>query len=315
MLRFLLRRLASAVAVLAAASFVVFLIVHFSPADPVRLLLGPAASQGEIAEMRTRLGLDQPLLVQYGVWLSHLLRGDFGQSLSTRLPALAIIWPAYLNTLLLAVASLAVSLVFGVAAGVVAGFRAGRLADRVLMFISEVLAATPVFWLGIVLIWIFARELGWLPSSGMRNMRLRGSHADLLAHLVLPAFSASVLAIAIIARLVRGAVVEVLASDYVRIARAAGMSDGRILATQVWRNILPPVVSVGGLQFGTLFGGVIFVETVFAWPGISVQVFNAITAGDIAVVQAGILLIAATFVLTNLVVDILLMRLNPRTAG
>lgn len=311
MATFLLRRLGAAVIVLLAVSFAVFVIVYLSPGDPVKALLGQSATAEQIEAARTRLGLDLPFHRQYGAWLWRVLQGDFGRSISTQVPAMSILLPAFGNTLILAVSSLVLSLIFGVIIGVVSGFRAGRLLDKVLMFVTEVLAATPVFWFGIILIWIFARELGWLPSSGMRNMRARGSNLDLLAHLVLPSIAASVLAISIIARLVRGAVLDVLASDYVRIAQAAGMSSLRIFRKQVWGNILPPIISVGGLQFGTLFGGVIFVETVFAWPGISAQLFNAITAGDVAVIQAGVLLIAATFVAINLVVDCALLWLNP----
>lgn len=314
MIVFFLRRLTAAFLVLAAVTFVVFLIVYLSPGDPVKTLLGQSATAEQIAGMRARLGLDLPFHEQYGAWLWRVVHGDFGRSISTQVPAMSILLPAFGNTLILALSSLFLSLLFGVAIGVASGFRAGRLLDKVLMFFTEVLAATPVFWLGLILIWIFARELGWLPSSGMRNMRARGSSLDLLAHLVLPSIAASVLAISIIARLVRGAVIDVLASDYVKIAQAAGMSSFRIFRKQVWRNILPPIISVGGLQFGTLFGGVIFVEAVFAWPGISAQLFNAITAGDVAVIQAGVLMIAATFVAINLVVDMMLVWLNPRRA-
>ena len=312
MTAFLLRRLMASVLVLVAVTFVVFLIVYLSPGDPVKALLGQSATAEQIAGMRTKLGLDLPFHEQYAAWLWRVVQGDFGRSISTQIPAMSILVPAFCNTLILAVSSLFISLLFGVLIGVVSGFRAGRLIDKILMFVTEVLAATPVFWLGLMLIWIFARELGWLPSSGMRNMRARGSNLDLIAHLVLPSIAASVLAISIIARLVRGAVIDVLASDYVKIAQAAGMSSFRIFRKQVWRNILPPIISVGGLQFGTLFGGVIFVETVFAWPGISAQLFNAITAGDVAVIQAGVLMIAATFVAINLVVDVVLVWLNPR---
>ena len=312
MTAFLFRRLMAAVLVLVAVTFVVFLIVYLSPGDPVKALLGQSATAEQIAGMRTKLGLDLPFHEQYAAWLWRVVQGDFGRSISTQIPAMSILVPAFCNTLILAVSSLFISLLFGVLIGVVSGFRAGRLIDKILMFVTEVLAATPVFWLGLILIWIFARELGWLPSSGMRNMRARGSNLDLIAHLVLPSIAASVLAISIIARLVRGAVIDVLASDYVKIAQAAGMSSFRIFRKQVWRNILPPIISVGGLQFGTLFGGVIFVETVFAWPGISAQLFNAITAGDVAVIQAGVLMIAATFVAINLVVDVVLVWLNPR---
>lgn len=314
MFSFILKRTVAALIVLAATTFVVFVIVYLSPADPVKVLLGQTATAEQIETMRHQLGLDRSFVEQYAFWLWRLLNGDFGRSISYSLPTMSVLGPAYLNTLVLAVSSLLVSLVLGVLAGVVSGFKAGRATDKALMLVTEVLAATPVFWLAIILIWIFARELEWLPSSGMRNIRARGSYTDLLAHLVLPSIAASILAIAIIARLVRASVIDVLSSDYVKVSRAAGMGTFRIFRSQVWGNILAPIVSVGGLQFGTLFAGVIFVETVFAWPGISAQLFNALTSGDIAIVQTGVLMIAATFVFTNLVVDILLLWLNPRAS-
>lgn len=313
MLAFLLRRVAAAFVILAAVSLVVFIIVYASPADPVRTLLGQNATAEQIAALRNKMGLDLSFPEQYGAWLSRLLHGDFGLSIATQVPAINILLPAYQNTLWLAVSSLFVTLVVGVTIGTIAGFRSGSLYDKITMFVTEVLAATPVFWMGIMLIWIFAKELNWLPSSGMRNMRLRGSYTDLPAHLVLPSLAASVLAIAIVARLIRTAVIDILSTDYVKLARAAGMSSLQIFRMQVWRNVLPQIISIGGLQFGTLFGGVIFVENVFAWPGISSQLFNAITSGDIAVVQTGVLMIAATFVLINLLVDLALFQLNPRT--
>lgn len=230
-------------------------------------------------------------------------------------PALSIVTPAYANTFVLALASLSVALFFGVTIGVLAGLRAGGWFDRLTSGVVEAFAATPVFWLGLMLIWLFCQKLRWLPSSGMHNLRGASTFGDLLAHLALPAFSASVLAIAIIARLTRSSVIDAMNSDYVKMFTSAGMSRGQLLRTQIFRNILPPIVSIGGLQFGTLFSGVIFVEAVFAWPGLSAQLYNAITAHDVPVIQTGVLMIAATFVLINLVVDVLLIWLNPRMRG
>ncbi|MDE1187101.1 MAG: ABC transporter permease, partial [Pantoea sp.] len=239
MLAFLLRRVIAASIILAAVSLVVFIIVYASPADPVRTLLGQNSTAEQIAALRTKMGLDLPFLQQYGGWLLRLIHGDFGLSIATQVPAINILLPAYQNTLWLALSSLLVTLVVGVTIGTIAGFRAGSLYDKAAMFVTEVLAATPVFWMGIILIWIFAKELNWLPSSGMRNMRLRGSYTDLPTHLVLPSLAASVLAIAIVARLIRTAVIDILSTDYVKLARAAGMSSLQIFRMQVWRNVLP----------------------------------------------------------------------------
>jgi peptide/nickel transport system permease protein len=315
MLALVLRRLLASLAVLLVVSFLVFGVVYLSPGDPVAIMLGREASGEAAASIRHDLGLDRPFFVQYVSWLAAMLRGEFGTSITMHVPALNLLAPAYVNTFILAVASLAIALVFGVAIGVAAGARAGGLFDRASAGLAEILAATPVFWLGLMLIWLISKKLRWLPSSGMHNLRGSSTFGDLLAHLALPAFSASALAIAIIARLTRSSVVDVLNSDYARMFAASGMSRGQLLLTQVFRNILPPIVSIGGLQFGTLFSGVIFVEMVFAWPGLSAQLYNAITAHDIPVIQTGVLMIAATFVLINLAVDILLILLNPRARG
>ncbi|MGJ4859366.1 ABC transporter permease [Labrys sp. La1] len=312
MIALIARRAVASLAILVLVTFLVFLVVYFSPGDPVAIMLGRDASGETADQIRRDLGLDRPFLVQYGAWLWGLLGGHFGTSITMHVPVLDILVPAYVNTFILALASLVIALTVGVLLGVLSGLRAGGWFDRLAAAISEGLAATPVFWLGIMLIWLVSKQLRWLPSSGMYN--LRGSHslADLLTHLVLPAFSAAVLAIAIIMRLTRASVIDALNADYARMFASAGMSTPRLLFTQIARNILAPIVSIGGLQFGTLFGGVIFVETVFAWPGLSAQLYNAITAHDIPVIQTGVLMIAATFIVINLIVDLALVWLNPR---
>ncbi len=306
------QRFASSFAVLLLVTFLVFLVVYLSPGDPIVVMLGQGASDQQVAELRNFYGLDQGFLAQYWAWLRGIATGQFGTSITMHVPALDIVIPAYENTFILALASLAVALVVGVTVGIVAGLWPGGWFDRIATNVVEILAATPVFWLGIILIWLVSKELRWLPSSGMHNLRGAATIGDLMAHLVLPALSSAVLAIAIVARLTRNSVIEASHSDYARMFAASGMSRGRIFRTQMIRNILPPIVSIGGLQFGTLFGGVIFVEMVFAWPGLSAQLYNAITSHDVPVIQAGVLMIAVTFVLINLLVDLLLIWLNPR---
>jgi peptide/nickel transport system permease protein len=309
---YLVKRLIGALPVLFGVSVVIFFLMHMIPGDITAALLGPMATEAARADLRHALGLDQPLLVQYVKWLSTVLSGDFGRSIATSLPVSHLVLPKFVNTVILAAASLLLSLVVGFGIGVFAAARAGSSFDRAMMSITLVFGSIPPYWLGLVLVMIFALSLRWLPATGMYDIIDPGGIRDLLRHLVLPAVATAAAPAAIITRMVRTSMVEILAQDYVRVARAKGIPRRIILWRHVLRNALPPIATITGLQLGYLLGGALFTEVVFAWPGLGYQLDSSIVARDVPVVQAAVMLIALIFVLVNLAVDMLNAVIDPR---
>ena len=309
---YLTRRLIAVVPVLLGVSVVIFLLMHLAPGDVTTVLLGPQATETDRVALRHTLGLDQPLPVQYGKWLMRAARGDFGTSVATSLPVVALILPRFANTVVLAAAGLLLAIVAGYAAGFAAALRARSAFDRGLMTVTLVLGSTPPFWLGLVLVLYFALRLHWLPVSGMIDMAGNGGALDVLRHLVLPAVTTAVAPAAIIARMVRASVLDALGRPHVRVARAKGVPRGQLLRRHVVLNALPPVMTITGLQLGYLLGGALFSEVVFAWPGLGSLLYDSITARDVPVVQAATLLIALAFVLVNILVDVVNVLLDPR---
>jgi peptide/nickel transport system permease protein len=309
---YLIKRLIGALPVLFGVSIVIFFLMHIIPGDAAVAKLGPMATETAKAELRHALGLDQPFLVQYARWLGAAVSGDFGLSIATSLPVSALVMPKFGNTVILAAASLLLSLIIGFGIGVFAAARAGSAFDRAMMSITLVFGSIPPYWLGLVLVMAFALTLRWLPTTGMYDMIDPGGLPDLLRHLVLPAIATAAAPAAIITRMVRTSMVEILAQDYVRVARAKGIPRRVILWRHVLRNALPPIATITGLQLGYLLGGALFTEVVFAWPGLGYQLNSSIVARDVPVVQAAVLLIALIFVLVNLVVDMFNAVIDPR---
>ena len=309
---YLIKRLIGALPVLFGVSVVIFALMHMIPGDITSALLGPMATEAAREQLRHALGLDQPLLVQYVKWLTTVLSGDFGMSIATSLPVSHLVLPKFGNTVVLAAASLFLSLVVGFGVGVFAAARAGSKFDRATMSITLVFGSIPPYWLGLVLVMIFALTLRWLPTTGMYDIIDPGGLRDLLRHLVLPAVATAAAPAAIITRMVRTSMVEILAQDYVRVARAKGIPRRIILWRHVLRNALPPIATIAGLQLGYLLGGALFTEVVFAWPGLGYQLDSSIVARDVPVVQAAVMLIALMFVLVNLAVDMLNAIIDPR---
>ncbi|MBI4012459.1 MAG: ABC transporter permease [Candidatus Rokubacteria bacterium] len=298
---YLLRRLAQSLVVLLGISVVVFVILHLT-GDPTLLLLPPDASAEEIAKFRRAMGFDDPLYLQYWRFLRGALRGDFGTSLRHDEPALGLVWQRMPATIELTAVALGVALVLAIPAGIVsAAFR-----NTALDYVSTVLAlvgqAMPTFWLGIMLILIFSVGLHLLPSSG------RGGPANL----VLPALTLGLFTTARIMRLTRSGMLEVLGQDYVRTARAKGVGERRVVWKHALKNAGIPIVTIVGLELGTLLGGAVITETIFAWPGVGRLSVQAIYNRDYPVVQASVFLLASIFVLVNLVVDVLYTYLDPR---
>lgn len=299
---YLLRRLLYSVFVIWGAVTIIFVIVRLLPGDPIRLLVGPDTPAATVELIRADLGLDRPLIVQYGAYLLGLLRLDFGNSIYYGGPAMAQIVDRIPNTALLAVSAMTFAVVLSFPLGIAAARRPGGFLDRAISGFSLVAQSLPVFWVGIMFILLFARELRWLPTGGTGS----------LAHLILPAVTLGLPFIGILVRLVRGGLLEVLGEGYVQTARAKGLSERLVVYWHALRNMLIPVVTVIGLELGGVLGGTVIVETVFAWPGIGRLLVDSIFGRDFTVVQAAIVFIALVFVLLNLIVDLLYSWLDPR---
>jgi ABC-type dipeptide/oligopeptide/nickel transport system permease component len=302
MTRRLLRRLLWALPALWLIFTMVFLLVHIVPGDPVVQMLGEGASAQDIQQLRHSLGLDLPLDVQYVHYLDGVVHGDLGTSLRYREPVLKIVLARYPATLELAFVALLVCIALAVPAGVIAAARQGRAADHAIGVVSLLGLSVPNFALGPLLILLFSIEIGWLPVSG------RGGWE----HLVLPAVTLGAALAAILTRMVRSAMLEELFSDYVRTARAKGLSERRVLLRHALPNALFPVVTIIGLQFGTLLAGTIVTEMIFSWPGIGRLAVSAIEARDYPLLQGCILVIAVSYVLVNLLTDIVYAFADPR---
>jgi peptide/nickel transport system permease protein len=309
---YLARRLLLLVPVLVGVSVVVFLVLHLSPGDPAEIMLGSQATQEDLARLRRELGLTEPLHVQYVHWVAHVARGDLGRSIWMKRPVLDEVLNRYKATLVLTASGLLLSTVGGIILGVASAVRPHSFLDRMSAVTSLFGASMPVFWLGIVLMVVFSLWLGWLPASGMWAPYGEGGLRDLLAHLVLPAVTLAAASLTIIARLTRSTMLEILSQDYIRTARAKGLVEQRVVFRHGLKNALVPIVTVVGVQAGYLLGGAVLTETVFAWPGVGLLMVQGILARDFPLVQGCVLVIALTFVLINLAVDLLYAWLDPR---
>jgi peptide/nickel transport system permease protein len=312
MLSYAIKRVLSIIPVLFGVTLLVFFIVALIPGDPAVKILGQAATPENVAALRKDLGLDKPLLVQYGIWLKNIITGDLGTSLAMRVPVLDVIMPKLKNTLILTLGSLTICVICGVFIGLLSGLKQYSWFDRTSMFIAQFGANVPVFWLAIVLMWIFSLQLKLLPSSGMYDLRNEGSFASLIQHIILPSFATASVSLSVISRLTRSSMVEVLNADFIKTFRAYGLPERKIIGKHAMRNILSPILNITGLQVGYLLGGALFVEVVFNWPGIGSQLYISITAQDIPMVQAGVLFVALSFVVVNLVTDLVIAALNPK---
>jgi peptide/nickel transport system permease protein len=310
--QYLARRLLLLVPVLLGVSVVVFMVLHLSPGDPAEIMLGSQATQEDLTRLRAELGLNEPLAVQYVTWLGHVVRGDLGRSLWMKRPVLGEVLIRLKATLILTATALVISTVVGIALGVASAARPHSMLDRTSAVASLFGASMPVFWLGIVLMVLFSLRLGWLPASGMYAPYGGGDLKDLLAHLVLPAITLAAASVTIIARLTRSAMLDILGQDFVRTARAKGLVERAVVLRHALKNALIPIVTVVGVQAGYLLGGAVLTETVFAWPGVGSLMVQGILARDFPLVQGCVLVVAMSFVLVNLAVDLLYAWMDPR---
>jgi ABC-type dipeptide/oligopeptide/nickel transport system permease component len=343
---YLLRRVIGLVPVLFGVSLLLFTITRLIPGDPAVALLGQRASPAALEQLRQDLGLNRPVWVnfaavreqglggvfdsQYFHYMGDLVRGDLGRSIFSRIPVAHSLVQRFPATFELSFFAMLFSLAFGIPAGVLAALNRGRLPDTAIMAIAVSGVSLPVFWLAIIFIYVFAVNLGWLPPSGRLGVGvalepithfyvidsvLRGEWAlfvDVVRHLILPAVALGTIPLAIVVRMTRSAMLEVLGQDYVRTARSKGVRERRVILKHAMRNALLPVVTVVGLSFGRLLSGAILTETVFSWPGIGRWIYDAISARDYPIIQGGILFIALVVALVNLLVDLLYAVIDPR---
>jgi ABC-type dipeptide/oligopeptide/nickel transport system permease component len=301
--RYLLRRLLAAVPVLFGISVAVFLMMHMVPGDPAKMMLGELAVQKEsVDNLRRQLGLDDPIAVQYWRFLRGALRGDFGRSILENQPVARMIWRQLPSTVELTLAGLGIAILLGFALGVTAAVRQNTWVDNASMVIALWGVSMPAFWMGLLLIFLFSLKLGWLPATGQGG----------LERLLMPAFTLGYVASAVIARLVRSSMLEVLRQDYVRTARAKGLKERLVIYRHALKNALIPVVTVLGLQFGALLGGAVVIETVFSRPGIGRLAVTSILSKDFQVTQGTVLMSAVFYTLVNIAVDFSYALLDPR---
>ncbi|MDG4667497.1 ABC transporter permease [Mycobacterium sp. 236(2023)] len=308
--RFVARRLLYSAVVMFGVIIVVFALVHLVPGDPVRIALGTRYNPEAYEALRAASGLDRPLISQFFGYLGSALTGDLGVSFRNGDPVTVTLLERLPATLSLGFAGIVVALAIALPAGIYSALREGKLSDAIVRVTSQFGVSIPDFWMGILLIALFSTVLGWLPTSGYRP--LFEDPAGWLRHIILPGLTIGVVAAAILTRYVRSAVLEVAGMGYVRTARSKGLPPRVVTFRHTVRNALVPILTITGIQLATLLGGVIVVEVVFAWPGLGRLVFNAVAARDYPLIQGAVLLIAALFLLINLIVDVLYAVVDPR---
>lgn len=302
MANFLIKRILSIIPVLLGISLLLFFMLRMLPGDPAQVLAGQMASPEDIAMIRTQLGLDEPVYIQYAAFLNRLLHFDLGRSARTQNPVAQEIWARLPNTILLAVCAIAIACLLGIPAGVLAAVRPYTWVDYLVTLASLFGISMPVFWLGIMLMIIFSITLGWFPAGGIGTWK----------HLVLPSITLAAFVVAFIARMTRSSMLEVLSQDYVTTARSKGLKEKLVIVKHALKNALIPIITVVGLQFGLLLGGAVLTETVFAWPGLGRLIVDSILARDYAMIQGSILVFGLLYTLVNLLVDMLYALVDPR---
>lgn len=331
MLRFILTRVGLVIPTFIGITLLTFAMIRLIPGDPIELLVGERGLDPERhAELRAELGLDKPLLEQYGIYVAGVLQGDLGKSIVTRQPIIEEFFTLFPATVELSVCAMLFAVLVGLPAGILAGVRRGTVFDHAVMGAALTGYSMPIFWWGLLLIILFSGILQLTPVSGRISLLYffepvtgfmlidsllsgdKGAFKSALSHLALPAVVLGTIPLAVIARQTRSAMLEVLGEDYVRTARAKGLPPHRVIGLHALRNALIPVVTVIGLQVGVLFSGAVLTETIFAWPGIGKWLIDSISRRDYPAVQGGILLIATTVILVNLAVDLIYGLINPR---
>jgi peptide/nickel transport system permease protein len=330
MLAYIIRRILIMIPTLLGVSIIVFLMLHLTPGDPAEMLRGERASEQALQDIREHLGLNKPVYVQYGIFLKQLLHGDLGETIWTRQKVWIEVKQRFPATIELSIVALFISCVLGMLLGIISATKQYSIFDYLSMLGALIGVSMPIFWLGLVFMLIFSLNLGWLPMSGRLSIGieletitnfyvldaiLTGNWAafrDALWHIIMPAFTLSTIPTAIIARMTRSSMLEVLRQDYIKTAKAKGLSQFKVVFKHALRNALIPVVTTIGLQFGVLLCGAILTETIFAWPGVGKWIYDAVMQRDYMVIRGGTLFLASIFIVINLCVDVLYAVINPR---
>jgi peptide/nickel transport system permease protein len=310
MLRYAFKRLLATIPVMGVVALFVFSLLYVSPGDPAAVIAGDIATEQDIARIRAQLGLDQPYFVRFGHWLADLARGDLGTSIFTKLPVSTLIAQRIEPTLALTVCTLIVAVALAVPLGVIAAARAGGWIDRIVMAVSVMGFSVPVFVIAYGLILLFAVQLDWLPVQGYRS--LADGFGPFIRHMILPSLALGIVYMALIARITRATMLDVLAQDYVRTAHAKGLAPGTVLTRHALKNAAVPIVTIIGIGVALLIGGVVVTETVFAIPGLGRLTVDAVLRRDYPIIQGITLLFSAVYVLVNLLVDLSYSLFDPR---
>ena len=310
MARYIVQRVLLLIPILLAVSVVVFVMMRILPGDAAMAFA--VENPAQLEALRRDLGLDRPVYVQYGIWFWHMLHGDMGRSIQLRKPVLDVLLPQFVNTLILAAGSFVLAIVVGWSVGIVSATKQYSLADRLTMLITLFGVSMPAFWLGLVLMWLFAYKLQWLPAAGMYSIRGEKTFGELLTHLILPAITTAAVPAAVIARITRSSMLETIRQDYIRTVRAKGLPERAVIFKHALKNAFPPILNITGLQLGFLLGGAIFTEVIFSWPGLGWQLYSSIAGRDYPMVQGFVLLTSLCFVLVNFCIDILTTYFDPR---
>lgn len=330
MLNYIGKRLLHLIPVLLGMTFIVFMIIRAIPGNPAQMILGQQATKEAVEALTVKLGLDNPWYIQYFKYLGAIFKGDLGESMRTHAPVSDEIWPYLAATAELAVFAIIIAIVVGINAGIISAWFQNSWFDYTAMVLALVGVSMPIFWLGLMEQWLFSLELGWLPTTGRMQVRdpvasitnlyiidtiIAGRFDQLwqvIRHLILPGVALATIPMAIIARMTRSSMLEVMRSDYIRTARAKGQKMFWVVYKHALKNAIIPVLTIIGLQMGMLLGGAILTETIFAWPGVGRYIYDAIGYRDYPVIQSGILIIAFFFVMINLLVDLLYSLIDPR---
>jgi peptide/nickel transport system permease protein len=310
MLAEVLRRLMATIPVMVVVALAVFALLHVTPGDPAVIIAGDYATPDDVARIRAKLGLDRPFLTQVGIWLGQIVRGDLGTSIFSGLPVATLIKQRAEATVSLTILAMLISVGVGVPLGIVAAWKKGSVVDRLVMVIAVSGFSMPVFWLGFLLVYVFAISLAWLPVQGYQP--LAAGAWPFLRHLILPAVTLSVIYMALVARMTRASMLGVLGEDYIRTAFAKGLPPGRVLLRHALKNASLPVVTIIGIGFALLIGGAVVTESVFALPGLGRLTVDAIVRRDYPVIQGVLLIVSGVYVMINLVIDMLYVFLDPR---
>lgn len=308
MIKYSLKRILQLIPTIFIVVFIVFVLTRVIPGDPAAVMLGPQASVEAVQELRDNLGLNDPIIEQFGRYLKDVAKGDLGNSYYYNQPVSKLINERFPNTLILAILSIIIGLLIGIPVGVISATKQYSVFDYTSMILALIGISVPIFWLAMMAVLLFSVNLGWLPSVGMGE----GSIADIIQHLVLPSLCLATGPTAVFARFTRSSMLDITKQDYIKTARAKGLKEKLVIWKHAFKNALPPIITVAGMQFSQLLSGAVLTETVFSWPGIGKLIVDAIQNRDYTLVQGSVIYVAFIYVIINLIVDICYALLNPK---